>query len=263
MSWWGTFEIPEGRAGRFRIGPLDLWAERRKSEWRIAFDRHEDPYDPTLSIEAPREPIDLLALTNVFRYAMGGGDAELTLSAKLSDRPVVTRPEKTVVIPPGEELIVYVTTPLWIALKSGGENGKPLCEVGVQRPQDTWFGPTNLEGELCYANRAFWRTEMAELKVTPHRAVTRVRIQNDAPSPLQAERLNLPVPRLRLWCSTEGRLWTDDVMFVRTEGDEFATLRLDSKESTNFASAGAKRLSEPRVPTLSNVVLRAFNSLFG
>jgi hypothetical protein len=263
MSWWGTFEIPEGRAGRFRIGPLDLWAERRKLEWRIAYERGDDPFDSTLSLEAPREPIDLLAMKSVFRYAMHGGEDELTLSARLADRPIVTRPETAVVIPPGEEIILFVTTPLWIALTSGGANGKPLCEVAVQRPSDTWFGPTNLEGELCYASRGFWRTELAELRLRPHRAVTRVRIQNEAPSPLQAERLNLPVPRLRLWCSKEGRLWTDDVTFVRTEGDEFATMRLDSKGNTNFEAEGAKRLAEPRLPTSSNVVLRAFNSLFG
>ena len=263
MTWWGTFEIPEGRAGRFRIGPIDMWAERRRVEWRIAFERGNDPNDSALDIQVPCQPIDLIAMNDVFRYAIGDGEDRLTVSAKLPDRAMVTRPEKPVVIPPGEEMIVFVTSPLWIGLASGNAPGKPLLEVPIQRPSDTWFGPTNLEGELCYASRGFWRTELEELAFRPHRAVTRMRIQNEAPRPLHAERLNLPVVRLRLWCSRQGRLWTDDVTFVREEEDEYATLRLDSKSHTNFVADGAKLLAEPRLPTSSNVVLRAFNSLFG
>ena len=263
MSWWGTFEIPEGRAGRFRIGPIDLWAERRRVEWRIAFTRGTDAFDSTLSIEVPCQPIDLIAMTDVFRYAVSEGENRLTLSAKLPDRAVVCRPEKPVVIPPGEETIVYVGSPIWIALAAGPAPGKPLLETPTHRPNDTWFGPTNLDGELCYAVRGFWRTELEELTFRPHRAITRVRIQNEAPEALAAERLNLPVPRLRLWCSKDGRLWTDDVTFTHTENDEFAMLRLDSKSHTNHQAEGAKKLAEPRVLTSSSIVLRAFNSLFG
>jgi hypothetical protein len=263
MSWWGTFDIPEGRAGRFRIGPIDLWAERRRAEWRIGFDRSTDPYDSTMSIDVPCQPIDLLTMKHVFRYAVGASDIRLTVSARLADRAVVSRPETPVVIPPGEETILYVGSPVWIALASGSAPGKPLLEIPAHRPPDTWFGPTNLEGELCYASRGFWRTEAEELIFRPHRAATRVSIQNEAPTALLAERINLPVPRLRLWCSKEGRLWTDDLTFVRTADDEFATLRLDSKAHTNFQAEGARKLADPRIAATSNIVLRAFNSLFG
>ncbi len=263
MTWWGTFEIPEGRAGRFRIGPLDLWIERRRAEWRIGYQRTADAYDSALSIEVPREPIDLLAMKEVHRFAVGDGEHFVTSSAQLPDRAMVTRPERPLVIPSGEEITLYVTTPLWIGLASGAAPGKSLLELPIHRPSDTWFGPTNLEGELCYASRGFWRTAVEELQVRPHRAVTRVLIQNAAADALHAERLNLPVMRLHLWCSREGRLWTDDVTFVRTERDEFATLRLNSTSQRSFELIGAKLLAEPRLATSSNMVVRAFNSLFG
>lgn len=262
MKWWGSHELSEGQAAHFEIGPLDLWVERQAKEWRVAHEDGSDPLSDRLEIHAPRTAVDILSMKAVRRFASSGGHSSFSLRVRQADRPVVSRPEKPFVIPPGEGTYVYVSTPLWCEVSIGPEPRTLLQELPIYRPSDTWFGPTNEEGELCYASRTFWRTEPQEIRFRHHRAVTRVGIRNEADTELRVDRLNLPVPRLPVYCTREGHLWTDDVTYDRTAGDEFATLRLSAPGQRGFDLGGATKLADARIATSANLVIRAFASLF-
>ena len=128
----------------------------------------------------------------------------------------------------------------------------PLCrEVVFASP---------LEGELCFASRTLWRLRPDDEPLRPHRALTAVRIVNRASSALSIERLKLPAPHLALYQAADGTLWTQDVRYVRSEGDDFAALRL--RDRAPAGAEGAVRLAEPRERREEHGVVRAFQSLF-
>lgn len=262
MSWWGSYELTEGQAAHLEIGPLDLWIERRGKEWRVAHESANDPLSNRLERRVPCTGVDLLSQTAVRRIAISSGHSTFSLRIRQADRPVVSRPEKPFVIPPGEGTYVFVSTPLWCEISVGTEPRRVLQELPIYRPSDTWFGPPNQDGELCYASRTFWRTEPKEIRFLPHRAITRVQIRNNAAEELRVDRLNIPVPRLPVYCTREEQLWTDDVNFDRTEGDDFATLRLSRPEHRSFGLDGSTKLADARMDTSANLVVRAFSSLF-
>jgi len=259
QRWWGTYPLSLGTSGRWRIGPLTVWAQRLVGEWRLARQTGTDPLDGRLEIEVPAAVADFLALDDVHRFGVAGAADILTLEAALADRPVVARPEKPFHVPPGESITTYVGSPLWLRI-GVGTPPLTLWEWPTFRPSDTWLGPTTLEGELCYASRTVWRVQLDDIPRLPHRAVTAVRIENRARSTLSIERLKLPAPNLALYTSDDGTLWTQDVVYERTKGNDFAALRL--RDRPPQALRDAKLLTPPRQPRAEHGVVRAFHSLF-
>ncbi len=262
VEWWGRRRVPVGSSGRWRIGPLTLWIQRLDGEWRVAYDRGDDPQDVSLQEEIPAEAGDLLLKDGVTRYVVAGKSEEVVLSAALADRSVVTSSEKPLSVPPGEQVSVYVSSPLWVVVETG-KPARPLCELPAFRPSDTWFGPNTIDGELCYASRTFHRLRLDDVPVRPHRATTTVKIKNSARSMLSLERMQVPVMNLALYRASDGRLWTEDVVFERSDDNDFVALRLGGRGKPGAVGpGGAKLIAGPRVQPSGNVVVRAFSSLF-
>lgn len=261
-EWWGRRRVPVGSARRWCIGPLTLWIRRIEGEWRIAHETSDDPLDVSQQEDLPAEVGDLLEKEAVARYVTTGKSEEVVLSAALADRSVVTSSEKPLSVPPGEEVAVYVSSPLWVRIEIG-KPAKPLCEVPTFRPSDTWFGPDTTEGELCYDSRTFHRVRLEDVPIRPHRATTTVKIKNRARSMLSLERMQVPVMHLALYRTADGRLWTQDVAFERESDDDFVALRLgDLGKPGAIGSGETKLVTGPRVQPSGNVVMRAFSSLF-
>jgi hypothetical protein len=262
VEWWGRRRVPVGSAGRWRIGPLTLWIQRLEGEWRIAHETGDDPLDVSLREDLPADVDDLLEKEGVARFVKPGRSEEVVLAAALADRPVVTSSEQPLSVPPGEEVAVYVSSPLWVQVEVG-KPARRLCELPVFRPSDTWFGPDTTEGELCYASRTFHRVRLEDVPVRPHRATTAVKIKNRARTMLSLERMQVPVMHLALYRAEDGRLWTQDVVFER-EGDvDFVALRLGGRGKPAAAGSGeAKLVAGPRVQPSGGIVVRAFGSLF-
>src|SRR3569832_2052166 len=230
-SWWGGFNLEQDEALRWRIGPLTLWLRRRLHEWQLAHRRDDGEIDhPHL---AAGELVPMLA-----------------------DRPVVTRPVVPFYLSGGEEVTVYVSSPLWVRILTGGVF---MQEVATQRPSDTWDGPNTREGELCYASETHCRLSLDELPWRPHRAVTPLLLRNRDRRPLLIERLNLPVGYLSLYANEQGALWTQTVTIKREQGSDVLDVGTASP-----AEAGAARLvCRPRSEPDKGGVIRAFTSLFG
>jgi hypothetical protein len=174
------------------------------------------------------------------RYATVSETDKLRILPVLPDRTVVTRPENPLTILPRTRVTLYVGSPVWARLLQGED--EMLGDVPVSPPKEAWVGPSTREGELCYATHTYGRLVRDEAVHAPHRVMTAVTIENRAEQPFVCERVNLPVRRLSVYASVDGRLWTEAVTMQR-EG-ELAHLVVNEKPPA--AASGATLLTGPR-----------------
>lgn len=257
-----------GQNQAFQVGPLSLLVRREPGEWRVAWERGDDPLDATVNIGVPAPGPDLLDHPAVTRFALEDSSARMTLQPRLADRSIISRPERPFFLLGGQEVVAHVSTPIWVAIQVG-DPPRLLMELPAVRPSDTWFGPDTQTGELAYTNRTTLRLRLDQIPLRPHRAVTAVRLRNLSESPLSVERLNLPVKHLSLVRGEDGNLWTEGVIYERTADSNQIRLRLRDSITRAAAtrraqaSTSASRLCEPREVLSERLSLRAMPSLFG
>jgi hypothetical protein len=255
-KWWGDYELPLGRERSWQIGPLRLTVSHLRHEWQICRRFSDDPHLASVQVFDPTEQSPEPPTGTITRYATSAASPQLTLRPVLPDRSVVTRPERPVWILPSHQVTVFVGSPVWVRLESGG---MPLGEFPAYPPKETWWGPNTREGELCYATRTYGRLRLEEAANYPHRVTTAVRIHNQHSEPLHVERLNLPVRRLTVFAASDQRLWTEAVALEHALDNQLAELRLESAPPAE--AQHAKLLSLPRDNTKSSVLFRALGSL--
>jgi hypothetical protein len=259
-AWWGNFHIPKGTQTRWRIGPMTMWIERLAYEWRVARELVDVANNARVEIEPEAAYVDLLQRGDLSRFGVDIGLDRIHIKPRLADRPVVCSPERAVFIPARQSVTVYVGSPLWAQLAVGERGDVVLHEFPIHRPSDTWFGPSTMDGELCYASRTAARLRLDEVSALPHRALTAVSIENHADTPLPLEKLKLPVQYLSLFVDGAGYLWTEDIELVRFETEDLAPLALG--KGPPRVAPGAPRLSRPRLAVSGNLFVRAFETLF-
>ncbi|MFU8856813.1 MAG: hypothetical protein ACNA8S_07365 [Deferrisomatales bacterium] len=256
--WWGRYTLEEGLTGRWRVGALTLWAQRRPGEWRLAHASTNDPFDDEVASQVPSaEPIPSHGATLV-RYAMKHTDRFLALEPALPDRPVVSRPDTPFYVLAGEEVRLFISTPVWVRVLAGARR---LLEIPVYRPSDTWFGPSTREGEVCYDTRTSCRNELSQVPRRPHRAVAAVTIRNRTGDAVLVERLNLPVPYLAVYAAPGGGLWTQGVTLQM--GGDGGSAELHIGKGAPTEAHGATLLTGPREDADRNILVRALSALIG
>lgn len=259
QTWWGRYSLQEGEAGQWCVGPMSLWIQRRAHEWRIAYASRNEAFADTCRVEVPCAA-DALAAAGLHRHSMARTHAELELTPLLADRPIISRPDSSLFLPPGEALTFYIGSPLW--LRIGVEKGRTvLQEFPVFRPSDTWYG-SMIEGEgLCYATSTLALTELADFPDSPFRAITPLTVRNRGSDRLNIERLNLPVPYLSLYQAEDGRLWTQSVSMERERAHEDMA-RFSIGKKTPAEAGKCTLVSAARRAAEDNLVIRAFSRLF-
>lgn len=240
--WLEPFTLAEGETATFRIACLALQITRRAHEWRIQSATTTDLSAVDVDVRLPDPapgPLPFQDDARLSRWAFDQGHDTLVLRPRLADRTVVVRPADALYLLPGAALDVYVSTVVWIGLElaqpsspssanatESGVSGTVLLDRPALRPSDTWFGPSTREGELAYASRTSARLDVRELPARPHRATTRIRLQNVGRQPRSLARVMLPAPSLELWrVPSSGMLWTQTVELTLDDGDE-SPLRL-------------------------------------
>ena len=119
----------------------------------------------------------------VTRFGVPQSGSTLEVLPRTADRAFIFKSQNTFMVPPGGEVKAFMSSPIWVGLQLTGPV-RPLHEVATYRPSDTWFGPSTLEGELAYAARTSVRFNLENVPVEPSRAVTVVRIVNQAATAL-------------------------------------------------------------------------------
>jgi hypothetical protein len=258
-SWWGEYTIKGRQSLECRIGPLHLLIHNEAQEWQIAYDRDEENDDEHIVCNITESSLTLEGFSNSSRYILNDESGRLHIKPRLADRPVVSRPWSPFNLTAGENVTLYVSSPIWLEV-AVGTKARPLEEIAIHRPSDTWFGSSTLEGELCYASRTSCRLRADELPWRPHRAITPLSIHNRADSLLALERISLPVPLLPLYASTDGWLWTPQVTLTREEDGDMAALKIDKQAPREIM--GATLIDSPRKTAGHHTFIRAFNTLF-
>lgn len=257
--WWGTYELNQDQGKLWRIGPLSLLVCYLGKEWQVAYERTDDFDDNevTWSLEDTQQQAE--ELSHYSRYIFRETSGLLSITPRLADRPVISRPRAPFNLLAGEEVTLYVSTPVWLSL-AAGEAAKQLQEIPIQRASDTWFGPSTREGELCYASTTHCRHYLEELPQRPHRAITPLLIRNQADSTLSVERLNVPAPLLSLYATDAGQLWTPQVTLIREKDGDMAALQIDNKAPVE--AQDSVLLGKPRKSDSSSALIRAFSAVF-
>ncbi len=247
VIWWGQFDVPVG--GRFErvIGPLELTVERASAEWRVSVNRTRTP-----ETDAPD-------VGSVERYAVGNMAGPLRITPATADRAVVAEPVTPLHVVQGGSVTLYVSTPVWYRLEVG-DPPIPIRDEFIARPSDTWFGPSTIEGELCYASRTSARLDLAEVPLRAERAVTAVTIRNDVDTLLPLDRVSLPAPQLSLYADRAGMLWTQDVEVCNRAETFLADIHLDARPPS--AAISPQLVCPPRVAAGRTGIIRAFGALF-
>lgn len=257
--WWGNFEFKADQTRIWQLGPLTMWVTRTAAEFRVATLR--DPEADSPNIHAG-ELTDNPAAENadLVRYGVRDSVHKLEVTPVTADRAAIVKSQTTFIVPPGGAINAFISSPTWVRIELPG--GRiPLHEEATTRPSDTWFGPSTIEGELCYAIRTSVRYDLKNLPVRPYRAVSVIRILNHADTPLPLARLRLPLPFLSLFKDEDGRLWTESVTLDRTEDSDLAEIKLGS---TAPREAGrCTKVCGPREEMEKKHLIRSFTGLLG
>ncbi|MCB9735464.1 MAG: hypothetical protein H6745_22980 [Deltaproteobacteria bacterium] len=209
-EWGRVFALSPGETGRVRVGPLEMTIARKEREWRVGLEQDPDPLRGDFAAIMPDPGLELPDAKILHRFAVADPSPELTLTPRLADRSVVVRPARPFWLLAGDELEVFMSTPIWLAMTLLPKE-QVVLDVPTSRPSDTWFGTSTREGELCYASRTAARLELADVPHRAARALSVVLLRNRASEPVSLERLHLPAPQLELFTDAAGRLWTQAI----------------------------------------------------
>lgn len=255
-DWWQPRRLSEQGCWHLGIGPLSIYLERMPGEWLVGHQRHPDT---ELLHQVVQMPLDERPDTISFqRYVFRKAPLDFRLQPRLMDRPVVVKTRQPVLIPPGESIDFYISTPLCVRLLLG--NDIQLQEWPVLRLSDTWFGPSTRIGELCYAAKTHARHSLDEVPLRPHRAVTPLTISNQDKTILSIDKVSLPVPLLSLFARSDHTLWTEAVTLVHQADQPLAKLKIERKLPLGIKAA--QRITEPRELAEKNALVRAFAGIF-
>ncbi|MGD8310051.1 MAG: hypothetical protein PVG98_11480 [Chromatiales bacterium] len=258
-GWWGSFKLEAGESVLWELGDTRFAVQRRHKEWVVSRWPREGGERRDWHVQTRRTALgDPEGDRERFVFARTRPDLEIRPA--LADRSIVSRPADPFFLQPGEETTIYVSSPLWAVIRVHGV-AVPLKELALADLSDTWFGPSTLEGELCYATRTSARLSLDEIPHRVFRAVTPVRLENRAGTALPLDRLNLPVPFLGLYHRAGGDLWTEQISLVREEDGDMAALKIHP--GSPRALGDATRIAEPRRRTDAGALVRAFGALFG
>jgi hypothetical protein len=259
QSWWGSFELKNSHSKQWQIGPLIIIIRHENSEWQISHERIDNFDNTGITFEITDTELLSEKQNNFIRYIISDSSDQITIKPLLADRPVIYRPNTPLSLTAGEEITLYVSSPLWVGFSAGHSKTK-LGEIAIQRPSDTWFGPSTREGELCYASTTHCRLNLDEIPQRSHRANAPVVIRNLAETNLSVERINLPAPFLQLYSTPDNQLWTPKITLIREQDEDMAELVID--EIPPIEAKQATILAEPRKTVDSGVLFRAFNTIF-
>jgi hypothetical protein len=258
-EWWGEYIFETGTTAHWEIGPLQIAVQRLPGEWIIAHEQIEVQADsPGWRFSYTNSDLREEKWAQISRFVSQSRMEQLTVRPALADRSVVSRPVTPFTVQADEEVTIFVGTPLWFTCRIGSQEAS-IFEIPIRRPSDTWFGPSTLEGELCYASRTYGRLNLENITDNPRWAHTQLHIVNRSEAPLLVERISLPVPYLSLYAGTAGVLWTEAVKM--SEERDTSLAEFDIEDGPPQVASGAQLVAPPRKHPQKGMLVRAFSVL--
>jgi hypothetical protein len=242
-----------------RLGPLDLWVRRTSQDWYVAHERNPGR-DQTEVPPAPLHPAQTNANVDRLtwnRWVAGETAAQVRLEPCLPDRAVVIRPRYPLNVPRDQEVLFFVSIPVWARVLVGEEDSTALCELPTVVLSKTWFGDP-ITGELCYSLKTKVLRQIDMVENHPHLAVCPVLIRNQAFADLDFQRICIRVEYLSLYRG-RTRLWTNQVE-VEFHGEEQNSTIITGRGAPDFERT-AERISLAREPMERSLLKKSFSFL--
>jgi hypothetical protein len=257
-NWWGGITLSLNEYKAWQIGERMIVVQRQKCEWRIWNIESKNENTHPLELVTPSNT-DFLSRPPTQRFLVKRTESSITVMPKLADRAMVIRPSSVISILPDQSSYLYVSTQLWIAFALT-QNSKPMFDVPLWMPSDSWFGESNMEGEICYAKYSEANVDLSSLKKRSHRVFTCIQIINEHEETLHIKRIKMPMPLLDLYVDDEGQFWSDSICLTHNEDHNKPSFEINRLHKSKDISA-YKRLSPARKPSDSNLFLRSIKSL--
>ena len=124
-KWWGEINFELNEAKTWRIGQRKMSVQRKDAEWLIWNEKTEQESFEELVLERAifSDPtIDILPQ----RYLVKNTQQSLIAKPLLADRSIIVRPHSALNVLPGEQVELYVSSPLWLAFYAPSEGMEEL-----------------------------------------------------------------------------------------------------------------------------------------
>lgn len=259
LKWWGEQQFDINQSKAWELGSLLLRLTRGTQEWRLEYHRPHCQYDYEQQWQYLHDQeIAFPHPVTIERYMFKKTNSTFQLMPRLADRSVVIKPVDPIYIPAGQRGTLYISTPLWIT-GFAEDLREPLFDIPILQPKDTWFGPNEQHGEICYATSVDGRTDLNLLKPRAFRAVTPIIFHNTSHHQLRFDRMNVPIPALPLFYSeSTGRLWTSQIKVFYEGNDQPAKIRIENR--TPSLAGEVIYVHPPRSP--GGALFNMFDSFF-
>jgi hypothetical protein len=254
MNIWETHKLERGICSICTIGALRIWIELKDMEYRIAFEYLSEETELggwAVAGEdcAPTEGI----IWN--RIVIHDDSQTVQLVPALPDRPIVVSPEFPIKIIPGEEVLFYLSIPMWVRIFCGDKKQNLLLTVPSTVLSNTWFGDVTT-GELCYSLKTRARLHLDLSEQNPLRSVCPVLVSNLGLEQLDFQKLCVHVEHLRLYRGTT-HFRTNGVNIDYLSGDQPGTVNFSKNPPSDGEDFAL--ISEERTPAEQNILRRSFS----
>jgi hypothetical protein len=239
-AWWGTFQVESGQSRFWRVGNVVVFVDRFTHEWHIASSEVAAVTNNDESGLA--EHLQFASNELKFKTFTFRTQAEISLSPVLANRSLASKLAHPLFIPGGEEILVYISSPVWIRVTTGSSN-IILDEIPTFHLSDTWFSNNTQHGELCYAGHTYCATSLKEIPFGPDRIISPMLIKNKSKSLLHLEKVSVPLPFLSVYADEKNYLWTEQLN-VKRERDENPEVLITKGPPTTLEEI--IKLSSPR-----------------
>lgn len=257
-AWWGEFTLSEQQLICWSIGERKIIIKRLASEWNTWNIESEQESFDTLVCEKDKA-LEPSGFQHMGRHLQTLTSSKIKVLPALADRAIVTRPVVPLTLLGGQNVRIYVSTPLWFRATTV-PTSDTLLDIPFWRPSDSWFGPSTMEGELCYAKYTDARLQLERLEQRQQRAITPVFIHNKRKEAITIERLSVPVPLLSLYQDNQHNLWTNTLNVTRKEDNNMVELVLEKQPPKEINHASA--VSPARITSEKHTFMRTISNLF-
>ncbi|MDG1752832.1 MAG: hypothetical protein P8I03_14425 [Thalassotalea sp.] len=230
--WWGDFTFEQQEKKSWSIGDRAIVLKRDNNEWN-SWNVETNDENSNDVIVCEHSNLSISENVEIGRYLASNKSNTISITPQLADKSIIARPASPLNILAGETVQLFVSTPVWFCAKSSPE-GKVLVDLPFWRPSDSWIGASTIDGQLCYAKYTSAKTNLEDLELRPHRAITPITVINNHHEALVINRINVPVNYLHLYNDENNQLWTSSISIEKendSDGSDDLELLIDKKNT--------------------------------
>lgn len=252
-KWHAARSLETDRATCWEAGTLRAWALRTQHEWRIATSRQEEKTAIHTSADEPLPESPAWK-----RWAFSEEADKIGAEPAMPDKPLVVRPDSPLRIPPGNEVVFFVSVPVWLRFFAGsGRNRTFLTEEPSVVLSKTWFGEPTM-GELCYALKTSASRSLEGIKTGDHRCVCPLLLRNDSEAELPFQKLCIRTLFVNIYQGA-SRLWSEEIRISFRGKDQGSEVSFGSA-APKFEETG-ERIGDAREIAPKSFIRRSFDTL--